>query len=101
MTVSLVLTKLEYGNAMLSGLLLHLLRRLQSFENAVAQSIAGQRLSDAGLHCLHAGKATTACVAEMPTAASMAVHPIDLWRLSDVPLRHRLRSSATEASDVP
>jgi hypothetical protein len=54
--VSLMLTKLDYGNAVLSGLPAHLIRRLQSVMNAAARSIAGLRRSEhittmlAGLH---------------------------------------------------
>jgi ribonuclease P/MRP protein subunit RPP40 len=41
--LSLVLTKLDYGNTVLSGLSAHLIRRLQSVMNAAARSIAGLR----------------------------------------------------------
>jgi hypothetical protein len=44
--VSLVLTKLDYGNAVLSGRPAHLIRRLQSVMNAAARSIAGLRRSE-------------------------------------------------------
>jgi hypothetical protein len=60
--VSLVLTKLDYGNAVLSGLPAHLIRRLQSVMNAAARSIAGLRRSEhitttlAGLHWLRASE---------------------------------------------
>ena len=43
--VSLVLTKLDFGNATLSGLPTNLLNRLQSVLNAAARSIAGLRRS--------------------------------------------------------
>jgi len=44
--VSLVLMKLDFGNATLSGLPTNLLNRLQSILNAAARSIAGLRRSD-------------------------------------------------------
>ena len=44
--VSLVLMKLDFGNATLAGLPTYLLNRLQSVLNAAARSIAGLRRSD-------------------------------------------------------
>jgi len=44
--VSLVLTRLDYGNATLAGISAAVLNRLQSVLNAAARSIAGLRRSD-------------------------------------------------------
>jgi hypothetical protein len=44
--VSLVLTKLDYGNAVMSGLPVHLIQHLQSVMNAAARSNAGLRRSE-------------------------------------------------------
>ena len=44
--VSIVLMKLEFGNATLAGLTTYSLNRLQSVLNAAARSIAGLRRSD-------------------------------------------------------
>ena len=44
--VSLVLSRLDYGNAVLAGLPAYLFRRLQSVMNAAARLIYGQRHSD-------------------------------------------------------
>ena len=63
--VSLVLKRLDYGNATLAGISAALLNRLQSVLNAAARSIAGLRRSDditvtlASLHWLRALKQIT------------------------------------------
>ena len=44
--VSLVLTRLDYGNATLAGLLTYLVSRLQSVMNAAAMAIIGVRRSE-------------------------------------------------------
>jgi len=46
MIVALVLSRLDYGNATLTGLPSNLLNRLQSVLNAAARSVSGQRQSD-------------------------------------------------------
>jgi len=46
LVVTLVLTKLDYGNATLAGLPANLLNRFQSVINAAARSIAGLRHSE-------------------------------------------------------
>jgi hypothetical protein len=79
--VSLVLTKLDYGNAVLSGLPEHLIRRLQSVMNAAARSIAGLRRSEhitttlAGLHWLRASERIDFKLATY-IAVCMALHPV-------------------------
>jgi len=44
--LSLVLSRLDYGNVVLAGLLAYLFRRLQSVMNAAARLIYGLRHSD-------------------------------------------------------
>jgi hypothetical protein len=62
LVVSLVLSRLDYGNAVLVGIPAYLLRRLQSVLNAAARSIAGLprsayiSISLAGLHWLRAAE---------------------------------------------
>ena len=54
--VSLVLTRLDYGNSVLAGLPIYLVRRLQSLLNAAARLTYHPRRSDHisdGLACLH------------------------------------------------
>jgi hypothetical protein len=109
--VSLVLTKLDYGNAVLSGLPAHLIQRLQSVMNAAARSIAGQRRSEhitttlAGLHWLRASERIDFKLATLTYRCLHGATPsylsCDLCRLADIPSRRRLRSSASNALDVP
>jgi hypothetical protein len=109
--VSLVLTKLDYGNAVLSGLPAHLIRRLQSVMNAAARSIAGLRRSEhitttlAGLRWLWASEKIDFKLATLTYRCLHGAAPsylsCDLRRLADIPSRRRLRSSASNALDVP
>ena len=46
LVVALVVTQLDYGNAVLTGLPVYLSRRLQSVLNAAARLIFGLRRSD-------------------------------------------------------
>jgi len=65
MIVSLVLMRLDYGNATLAGISATLLNRLQSVLNAAARSVTGLRLLDhitvtvASLHWLRAPEQIT------------------------------------------
>jgi hypothetical protein len=112
--VSLVLTKLDYGNAVLSGLPEHLIRRLQSVMNAAARSIAGLRRSEhitttlAGLHWLRASEQIDFKLATLTRLTYRCLHgaapsylSCDLCRLADIPSRRRLRSSVSNALNVP
>ena len=111
LVVSLVLTKLDYGNAVLSGLPAHLVRRLQSVMNAAARSIAGLRRSEhitATLASLHWLRASERIDFKVATLAYRCLHGIapsylsyDLRRVADIPSRRRLRSSTSNALDVP
>jgi hypothetical protein len=108
--VSLVLTKLDYGNAVLYGLLAHLIRRLQSVMNAAARSIAGLRRSEhiitmlTGFHWLRVSELIDFKLATLTYRCLHGVAPsylsCDLRRLADIPSRRRLRSSASNALDV-
>jgi hypothetical protein len=109
--VSLVLTKLDYGNAVLSGLPAHLIRRLQSVMNAAARSIAGLRRSEhitttlAGLHWLRASERIDFKLVTLTYRCLYGAAPsylsCDLRRLADIPSRRRQRSSASNLLDVP
>jgi hypothetical protein len=110
--VSLELTKVDYGNAILSRLPAHLIRRLQSVMNAAARSIAGLRRSEHitttldGLHWLRASERIDFELATLNKyrclhGAAPSYLSCDLRRLADIPSRRRLRSSASNALDVP
>jgi hypothetical protein len=109
--VSLVLTKLDYGNAVLSGLSAHLIRRLQSVMNATARSIAGLRRSEhitatlAGLHWLRASERIDFKLATLTYRCLHCAAPsylsCDLRCLADISSKRRLRSSASNALDDP
>ena len=111
LVVALVLSRLDYGNAVLVGLPGYLYSRLQSVLNAAARSIAGLRRSDhitdtlASFHWLRASErvqfklATIVYLSLNGTAPSYLA--ADLRRLSDMPSRRRLRSSLTHQLDVP
>jgi hypothetical protein len=109
--VPLVLTKLDYGNAVLSGLPAHLIRRLQSVMNAAARSIAGLRRSEhitttlAGLHWLRASERIDVKLATLTYRCLYGAAPsylsCDLRRLADIPSRRQLRSTDSNALDVP
>jgi hypothetical protein len=105
-----VLTKLDYGNAVLSGLPSYLIRRLQSVMNAATRSIAGLRCSEHITTTL-AGRwlqASERIDFKLATLTYRCLHgaapsylSCDLRRLADIPSRRRLRSSASNALDVP
>jgi hypothetical protein len=102
--MSSVLTILDYGNAVLSGLPAHLIRRLQSVMNAAARSIAGLRRSEhiittlAGLHWLRASERIDFKLATLTYrhlhGAAPSYLSCDLRRLADIPSRRRQRSAA-------
>jgi hypothetical protein len=106
-----MLTKLDKGNAVQSGLPAHLIRRLQLVMNAAARSIAGLRRSEhinttlAGLHWLQASERIDFKLATLTYRCLHGAAPsylsCDLRRLADIASRRRLRSSASNALDVP
>jgi hypothetical protein len=98
--VLLVLTKLDYGNAVLCGLPAHLIRRLQSVMNTTARSIAGLRSSEhitstlAGLHWLQASEQIGFKLATLTYCclhgAAHSYLSYDQCRMADIPSRRRL-----------
>jgi len=110
LVVALVLSRLDYGNAVLVGLPAYLYNRLQSVLNAAARSIAGLRRSDhitdtlASFHWLKAPERVQYKLATIVYRSLNGMAPqylaADLRRLSDMPSRRRLRSSLTHQLDV-
>ena len=110
LVVALVLSRLDYGNAVLVGLPGYLYSRLQSVLNAAARSIAGLRRSDhitdtlASFHWLTAPERIQYKLATVVYRSLNGTAPsylaADLRRLSDMPSRRRLRSSLTHQLDV-
>ena len=108
--VSLVLTKLDYGNAMLSGLPTNLLNRLQSVLNAAAWSIAGLRRSDhvtdtlASFHWLRAPERINFKLAVLVYRALHGTAPQYLSdflrRVADLPSCCHLQSATSNQLDV-
>jgi hypothetical protein len=102
--VALVLPKLDYGNATLTGLPACQYDRLQSVLNSAARSIAGLRRSDhitdtlASFHWLRALQRVQFKLAML---TFRALHGLargylssELRRIVDIPTRRRLRSAA-------
>jgi len=100
-----VLTRLDYGNATLSGLPAYLLNRLQSVLNASARLIAGLRRSVhitdalASFHWLRAAERIKFKLAVIVYRALRSTAPQYLSdmlrRVADIPSRSRLRSSTS------
>jgi len=109
-SAALVLSCLDYGNAVLTGLPGYLYNRLQSVLNAAARSIAGVRRSNhitdtlASFHWLKARERIQFKLATVVYRSLNGTAPsylaADLRRLADVPSRRRLRSSLTHQLDV-
>jgi len=103
--VSLVLSRLDYGNAVLASLPAYMFWRLQSVMNAAAQRHS-DHISDAfiSLHWLRAHErvwfktAVLMCKATHGTAPSYLSH---LVRVADLPGRRSLRSARTNHLLVP
>jgi len=105
LVVALVLTRLDYGNAALSGLPAYLLNRLQSVLNVSARLIAGLRrsahITDA-LASFHWLRAAERIKFKLAVIVYRALHntalqylPNMLRRVADIPSRSRLRSSTS------
>ena len=111
LVTSLVVSRLDYGNAVLCGLPNTQLRRVQSVLNAGARLIFGLRRSDhissalVSLHWLRARERTVFKMAVLVYRSLNCQAPIylssSLMRVSDIPSRRRLRSSSTMQLDVP
>jgi len=103
--VSLILTRLDYGNATLAGLPVYLISRLQSVMNAAARSIVGIKRSEhitpilASLHWLKISERVKFKLAVLSYRCLHGVAPTyladDIRRVSDIPSRRMLRSSFT------
>jgi len=111
LVASLVLSKLDYGCAMLAGLPATLLDRLQSVLNAAARLIYGRRKYDhvtpllCELHWLRVPECITFRLATLAYRCqhNMAPHylAVQLHRASSVASRQRLRSASTPQFIVP
>jgi hypothetical protein len=111
LVVSLVLSRLDYGNSVLVGLPAVLLRRLQSVQNAAARLIFNLRRSEhiadtlATLHWLRVPERIVFKVAMLTYRALNGSAPRYLSsqfrRIADMPSRARLRSSHTNSVVVP
>ena len=105
--VSLVLSRLDYGNAVLVGLPVHLYRRLQSVMNAAARPVYSLRFSDnisdalVSLRWLRSPERVTFKVAVLMYKAVRGSTPTylsQLVRVADLPGRRSLRSTTFQSS---
>jgi Reverse transcriptase (RNA-dependent DNA polymerase) len=111
LVVTLVLNRLDFGNAILTGLPAYLLRRLESVLNASARLIFGLRRADhitdalVSLHWLRVPERIKYKVALLTYRALNGSAPRyladSLVRIADVPSRGRLRSSTSQALLIP
>ena len=111
LVVSLVLSRLDYGNATLAGLLGRLLDRLQSVLNAAARLIHSARKYDhvtpllQDLHCLKIQQRIEFKLAVLIYRCLNGTAPSyladGLLRVADVRSRQRLRSASSLALVVP
>jgi len=110
LVVTLVLSRLDYGNAVLVGLPTHLVRRLQSVQNAAAWLIYHMRSADhitdalVTLHWLRIPQRIEYKVAVMTYKVLRGTAPRYLGPLalvSDLPGRRTLRSANTSRLLVP
>jgi len=108
LVVALVLSRLDYGNAMLVGLPANLLNRLQSVINAAARSVAGLRRSDhitdtlVSFHWLRAPerKFKPAVIVYRGIHGTASRYNL-LHRVSDITPRRRLHSSTSSELVIP
>jgi len=110
LVVALVLSRLDYGNAVLVGLPAYLVRRLQSVQNAAARLIYHMRSADhitdalATLHWLRVPQRIEYKVAVMTYKVLHGTAPRYLGPLTpvaDLPGRRTLRSASTNRLVVP
>jgi len=96
LVVALVLSRLDYGNAVLVGLPAYLYTRLQSVLNAAARSIAGLRRSDhitntlASFHWLKVPERVHCSVQAGNNRRSLNCTTLQYLAVSDMPARRRL-----------
>jgi hypothetical protein len=105
LVTALVLCRLDYGNGTLVGLPAHLVRRLQSVQNAAARLIFRLRRSDhisdalVSLHWLRVPERIKFKIAVLMYRVLQGAAPQYLRqfvRVADVPSRQRLRSAVTD-----
>jgi hypothetical protein len=110
LVTTLVLTRLDYGNATLAGLPVEQLRRLQAVENAAARLIFGLRRTDhvtAALCDLHWLRIPERIEFKLLSLTYRALHGsapryLDVFRrVADQPGRRGLRSADTDRLVVP
>jgi hypothetical protein len=110
LVLALVLSRLDYGNAALSGVSSDLLRRLQMVQNAAARLIFGfkrrEHVTDALLE-LHWLKVRERIDFKLLTLTYRSLHGagpcyLDVFRrVADQPGRHVLRSAASDRLLIP
>lgn len=110
LVVSLVLTRLDYGNATLAGIPAYQLRRLQAVMNAAARFVANLPRSAhvtatlADLHWLRVAERIQFKLATLTYRCLHGAAPrylsVHFRHIADIPSRRRLRSSASNALDV-
>ena len=86
LVVALVLSRLDYGNATLAGLLACLLNRLQSVLNTAARSIAGLRRSEHITDALASFHWLWAAPERIKFKLSVIVYPSSSWHCTSVPV---------------
>jgi hypothetical protein len=110
LVVALVLSRLDYGNSVLTGLPAHLVRRLQSVQNAAARLICNLRRSDhitdalVSLHWLRIPERVVFKIAVLTFKVIHGIAPEYLGpvvRVADLTSRQALRSASTNCLVVP
>jgi hypothetical protein len=111
LVASLVLTRLDYGNATLAGISTGLVNRLQSVLNAAARSVVGLCRRDhisqalASLHWLKAPERIDFKLAMMVYRGLQNTSPVylsrDIHRTADQPSRYQLRSASSTSLAIP
>jgi len=103
LVVALVLSRLDYGNATLVGLLANLINRLQSVLNAAARSVAGLRHQTTSLtllpvftRCEHLSESSLNWQSCLPSCSRHCTSVSELLhRIADITSRRSLRSSTS------
>jgi len=111
LVVSLVLSRVDYGNATLAGVPAYAISRLQSALNAAARLAFSLRKYDSAtllLQELHWLKVEQRIEYKLAVLVYRCLHGLvppylanDLWRIADLGMRRRLRSASTHALAVP
>jgi len=110
MVVSLVLTRLDYGNSVLAGLPVYLVRRLQSVLNAAVRLTYHLRRSDPitdALVCLRWLRVPERVLYKIAVLVYKVLHGLALQYLgplnyvADLPVRRPFRSAGTNRLAVP